>query len=184
MQLGASDVAWEVPNVQVESTPAAAHVRVGWYRSVCNIPHAFGVCSFADELARAAKKDPKAFLEELIGPPRKVDLTALGVKDWNYGKDKALYPIETARMRHVLDLAARRAGLGTRAAGGRAGHRRAPEFRDLCASVVEVAIGTDAGVGAAGVDSGRCGFAANPDRVRSQMEGAAIMGIGNAITGR
>ena len=29
-----------------------------------------------------------------------------------------------------------------------------------------------------------CGFAANPDRIRSQMEGAAIMGIGNAIYGQ
>jgi isoquinoline 1-oxidoreductase beta subunit len=28
-----------------------------------------------------------------------------------------------------------------------------------------------------------CGFAANPDRVRSQMEGAAIMGLSNAIYG-
>jgi len=67
---------------------------------------------FLDFLARAAKKDPKVFLEELIGASRHVDLTALGVKDWNYGKDKALYPLDTARMRHVLDLAASKAGWG------------------------------------------------------------------------
>jgi isoquinoline 1-oxidoreductase beta subunit len=45
------------------------HVRIGWYRSVYNIPHAFAVCSFADELAVAAGKDPVDYLRELIGPP-------------------------------------------------------------------------------------------------------------------
>ena len=44
LQMGASDVPWDVPNLQVESCKAAAHVRVGWYRSVCNIGHAFAVC--------------------------------------------------------------------------------------------------------------------------------------------
>ena len=186
MQLGASDVAWDVPNVQVESTPAKAHVRVGWYRSVSNIPHAFAVCSFADELARAAKKDPKAFLEELIGPARHVDLTALGVKDWNYGKDKTLYPIDTARMRHVLDLATSKAGWGRTlpkdSALGVAVHR---SFLTYVASVVEVAIGADRRLSVPKVWMAvDCGFAANPDRVRAQMEGAAIMGLGNAIYGQ
>ncbi len=186
MQLGASDVAWDVPNVQVESTPAKAHVRVGWYRSVCNIPHAFAVCSFADELARAAKKDPKVFLEELIGPARHVDLTALGVKDWNYGKDKALFPIDTARMRHVLDLAATKAGWGRALPKGHAlGIAVHRSFVTYVASVVEVAIGADRRISVPRVWMAvDCGFAANPDRIRSQMEGAAIMGIGNAIYGQ
>ena len=186
MQLGASDVAWDVPNVQVESTPAKAHVRVGWYRSVSNIPHAFAVCSFADELARAAKKDPKVFLEELIGPARHVDLTALGVKDWNYGKDKALFPIDTARMRHVLDLAAKKAGWGRALPKGHAlGIAVHRSFVTYVASVVEVAIGADRRISVPRVWMAvDCGFAANPDRIRSQMEGAAIMGIGNAIYGQ
>lgn len=186
MQLGASDVAWDVPNVQVESTPAKAHVRVGWYRSVSNIAHAFGVCSFADELARAAKKDPKAFLEELIGPPRHVDLTALGVKDWNYGKDKALFPLDTARMRHVLDLAAKKAGWGRALPKGHAlGIAVHRSFVTYVASVVEVAIGADRRISVPRVWMAvDCGFAANPDRIRAQMEGAAIMGIGNAIFGQ
>ena len=186
MQLGASDVAWDVPNVQVESTPAKAHVRVGWYRSVSNIPHAFAVCSFADELARAAKKDPKVFLEELIGPARHVDLTALGVKDWNYGKDKAQFPLDTARMRHVLDLAAKKAGWGRALPKGHAlGIAVHRSFLTSVASVVEVAIGADRRISVPRVWMAvDCGFAANPDRIRSQMEGAAIMGIGNAIYGQ
>ena len=186
MQLGASDVAWDVPNVQVEATPAAAHVRVGWYRSVSNIPHAFAVCSFADELARAAKKDPKVFLEELIGPSRHVDLTALGVKEWNYGKDKALYPLDTARMRHVLDLVTAKAGWGRALPKGHAlGVAVHRSFLTYVAAVVEVAIGADRRLSVPRVWMAvDCGFAANPDRVRAQMEGSAIMGIGNAIYGQ
>ena len=161
-------------------------MRVGWYRSVSNIPHAFAVCSFADELARAAKKDPKVFLEELIGTPRQVDLTALGVKDWNYGKDKALYPIETARMRHVLDLVATKAGWGRALPKGRAlGIAVHRSFLTYVAAIVEVAIGADRKLSVPRVWMAvDCGFAANPDRVRAQMEGAAIMGLGNAIYGQ
>jgi len=42
---------YDIPNVRCENGAAANHVRIGWYRSVFNIPHAFAVCSFADELA-------------------------------------------------------------------------------------------------------------------------------------
>jgi isoquinoline 1-oxidoreductase subunit beta len=56
--------------VRCENGAAANHVRIGWYRSVYNIPQAFAVCSFADELAVAAGKDPVEYLRELLGPPR------------------------------------------------------------------------------------------------------------------
>ncbi len=186
MQLGASDIAWDVPNVQVETCKANAHVRVGWYRSVSNIPHAFAVCSFADELARAAGKDPKAFLADLIGPARHVNLDALGVKEWNYGKDKTLYPIDTARMRHVLDLVATRAQWGRTMPKGRAlGIAVHRSFLTYVAAVVEVAVASDGRLSVPKVWMAvDCGFAANPDRVKSQMEGAAIMGLGNAIFGQ
>ena len=186
MQLGASDVPWDVPNLQVESCKAPAHVRVGWYRSVCNIGHAFAVCSFADELARAAKKDPKAFLDELIGPPRIVDLDALGVKEWNYGRDKKAFPLDTARMRHVLDLATTKAGWGKPLPKGRAlGVAVHRSFVTYVAAVVEVAVAADGRLSIPNVwMAADCGFAANPDRVRSQMEGAAIMGLANAIYGQ
>ena len=53
---------------------AKAHVRIGWLRSVCNIYHAFAVCSFADELAHEAGADPRDYLLRLAGPSRKVNL--------------------------------------------------------------------------------------------------------------
>jgi isoquinoline 1-oxidoreductase subunit beta len=62
LQQGVTDMPYAIANVRCENGPAANHVRIGWYRSVYNIPHAFAVCSFADELAAAAGKDPIEYL--------------------------------------------------------------------------------------------------------------------------
>src|SRR5262245_40307153 len=68
-----ADVPFEVANLRVENGEAAAMTRLGWFRSVSNIPHAFAVQSFVAEMAAAAGKDPKDYLLELIGSPRIVD---------------------------------------------------------------------------------------------------------------
>jgi Molybdopterin-binding domain of aldehyde dehydrogenase len=91
--------------------------------------------------------------------------------------------LDTARMRHALDLATSEAGWGRAMPEGHAlgvaAHR---SFLTYVAAVVEVAVGADRRLAVPrvwmAVDRG---FAANPDRVRAQMEGAAIMGLGNAI---
>jgi isoquinoline 1-oxidoreductase subunit beta len=64
---GLEDMLLDVPNVRIENCPAQNHIRVGWMRSVANIYHAFGICSFADEMAIAAGRDSKDYLLELIG---------------------------------------------------------------------------------------------------------------------
>src|SRR6266404_5078448 len=73
MAMGWSDVPFDLPNHRAENGEASAHVRIGWLRSVANIYHAFGVQSFANELAYAAGRDPLDYLLSLIGPPRIVD---------------------------------------------------------------------------------------------------------------
>jgi len=57
-----------------ENGPATTHMRIGWFRSVANIYHAFGIHSFADELAHAAGRDPLDYLLQLLGPdPRRAE---------------------------------------------------------------------------------------------------------------
>ncbi|HKV40530.1 MAG TPA: molybdopterin cofactor-binding domain-containing protein, partial [Blastocatellia bacterium] len=77
MNMGWSDVPFAVPNMRAENGPAAAHVRIGWLRSVANIYHAFAVSSFADELAHAAGRDPLDYLLSLVGPDRILDRKSL-----------------------------------------------------------------------------------------------------------
>ena len=37
---------FDIPNIRVENPEAAAHTRIGWFRSVSNIPHAFAIQCF------------------------------------------------------------------------------------------------------------------------------------------
>jgi isoquinoline 1-oxidoreductase beta subunit len=183
LQQGVVDMPYAIANVQCENGPAANHVRIGWYRSVFNIPHAFAVCSFADELAAAAGRDPLDYLRELIGEPRDIDLRALGVDYPNYGASLDLYPIDTGRMRAVLDLAAEKSGwsgkLPARQGRGIAVHR---SFLTYVAVVAQVAVSSDGQVTVPRIDMAvDCGLVVNPDRVRAQIEGAAIMAISNAL---
>ena len=70
------------------------------------------------------------------------------------------------------------------AEGPRPRHRRAPSFVSYVATVVEVAIDTRASNGAVRVDTAiDCGTFVNPERIESQIEGAAIMGLSLAKYG-
>src|SRR5258708_3925648 len=68
--MGLVNVPFLIPNLRIENPEAEAHTRIGWYRSVSNIPHAFAIQSFVAELAAAAGRDPKDYLLELVGPAR------------------------------------------------------------------------------------------------------------------
>jgi isoquinoline 1-oxidoreductase beta subunit len=97
-----------IPNLRIENPAADAHVRIGWYRSVSNIPHAFAIQSFVAELAAAAGRDPKDYLLELIGPARRIDPSAIG-DTWNYTESSKLYPVDTGRLRRVIETVAGKA---------------------------------------------------------------------------
>ena len=184
---GITDMPFAVANLQCENGPAAAMARIGWYRSVINIPHAFAIWSFADELAHAAGKDPKEFLLQLIGPDRIIDMTRAGLvaKPSNYDRSFEEYPIDTARYRKVLEVVAEKSGWGTPLKGGRGRgisvHR---SFLSYVATVFEVEVKADGTVTIPRADVAiDAGVVVNPERVRAQMEGATIMGIGNTLYG-
>ena len=115
-------------------------MRIGWLRSVANIYHAFAVQCFADELAHLAGRDPFDYLLDLIGPPRILDLN--GADYPNYGAAYQSYPVDTGRLRRVLELAAEKSGWAKRKPGdgtgwGIAVHR---SFVSYVATVVQVEV--------------------------------------------
>lgn len=118
LAMGAVDVPFAIPNIRVENPEAQAHTRIGWFRAVFNIPHAFAVQSFVGELAAAARRDPKDYLLELIGPDRLIDAASMS-DEWLYGEDPKLYPFDTGRLRRVIEKAASEADWGRRLPQGR-----------------------------------------------------------------
>jgi len=109
--MGVINVPFAIPNIRIENPPATAHTRIGWFRSVSNIPHAFAVQSFVAELAAAAGRDPKDFLLDVIGPARRISPKTLG-DTWNHGESPEQYPVDTGRLRRVVETVAREAGWG------------------------------------------------------------------------
>jgi len=178
LSMGAINVPFAIANVRIENPEAKAHTRIGWFRSVSNIPHAFAVQSFVAELAAAAGRDHKDYLLELIGPARKIDPTTLG-DAWNHSESPALYPVDTGRLRQVITAATQAAGWGkTLPAGHGLGLAAHYSFLTYVAVVIEAAVDKDGKLGIPRVDIAvDCGARINPERIRSQMEGACIMGL-------
>ncbi|MBR0714979.1 molybdopterin cofactor-binding domain-containing protein [Bradyrhizobium liaoningense] len=182
--MGLVDMPFEIANISCENPEAAAHTRIGWFRSVSNIPRAFAVQSMVGEIAQATGRDPKDMLLELIGSPRIIKLDS--VKDlWNYGEPYDSYPIDTARMRKVVELVAEKGEWGRSLPKGRglgiAVHR---SFVSYIATIVEVAVDDKGKLTIPRVDTAiDCGTYVNPERIHSQIEGAAIMGLSLAKYG-
>ncbi len=185
--MGLADMPFEIPNVRCEDCKALAHTRVGWYRSVSNIPRAFAVQSIAAELAHELGVDQKDFLLELIGAPRVIDPKAAGLPEdfWNYGEPYEEFPNDTGRLRQVVELAAEKAGWGKSLPAGEglgiAVHRSFVSYVAIAVhakvesrgrlQVPEVHVALD------------CGYVVNPERVRSQMQGACVFGLSAALHG-
>ncbi|SFW43567.1 MULTISPECIES: xanthine dehydrogenase family protein molybdopterin-binding subunit [Pseudomonas] len=182
--MGVTNMAYAIPNLRLENPEAVAHARVGWYRSVSNIPHGFAIQSFIDELAHKAGQDPLKYQVKLLGPDRKIDPRTLS-EEWNYGESPERYPIDTARIRTVLETAAKAAGWGRKLPKGRGlGLAVHYSFVTYVAAVLEVEVKDDGTVIVHKADIAvDCGPQINPERIRSQFEGACVMGLGNAMVG-
>ncbi len=182
MGLGWNNLPFDIPNHRAENGPADAHVRIGWLRSVANIYHAFAIHSFADELANAANKDSVQYLLELIGPSRIVPLP--GAPDEL--EEQKLYPLDTSRLRRVVEVVAEKSGWGKRSSGkghgfGIAAHR---SFLTYVATVVEVEVDNNGDVKIPNVWTAvDAGTVVAPDNVRNQIEGAANFGASLAMFG-
>ena len=110
--MGLVDMPFDIKNISIENGEAEAHTKIGWWRSVSNVPHGFAIQSFVAELAHAAGKDQKEFLLDLIGPARILDVPQK-VKDfWDYGENPEVYPIDTGPAAQRSRTGRREVGLG------------------------------------------------------------------------
>src|SRR5437660_7287332 len=180
--MGLVNVPFVIPNLRIENPAAEAHVRIGWYRSVSNIPHAFAIQSFVTELAAAAGRDPLDYLLELIGPGRRIDSRKID-DSWNYTESPDLYPFDTGRLRQVIDTAAQHAGWGKQLPAGQGlGIAAHYSFVTYVAAVVQVAVNEKGEIAIPQVDVALdSGAQVNPEPLRAQVEGACVMGVGNAL---
>ena len=122
---------------------------------------------------------------QLIGSDRKLDPPNQGFPDnfWDYGEVYDEYPIDTIRLKNVLKLAAEKGGWGKSMPKGEglgiAVHR---SFVTYVATCVHVKVGDDGKITVPEMHMAvDCGYAANPERIRSQMEGSAVQGMGIAL---
>ncbi|UQG58045.1 MULTISPECIES: molybdopterin cofactor-binding domain-containing protein [unclassified Marinobacter] len=180
--MGFNTMPFNIPAIRLENPPAPAHVRIGWFRSVYNLPHAWAIQSFAHEMAVAAGKDHRDYVLDLLGPARKIHNLTVG-DGWNYGEDPDLHPIDIGRMRRVIERATAEAGWGRKTGKGRGlGLAFHNSFVSYTAIVFDVEVDDKGKLTIHRADIAfDCGPQANPERIRSQMEGSCVMGIGVAL---
>ena len=165
----AAFIPYQTPNYRIEYTLAKSSVPRAWWRSVEHSTSGFVVESFVDELANSAGADPLEFRLRLIGDDRKIP---------DFTNPKEGKPLDTARLKGVLRLAAEKADWGKPLPKGVfrgiAGYY---SFESYTAAVAEASV-TDGAVKVRRiVYAVDCGRPINPEGVRAQVESAAIYGL-------
>ena len=163
-------IPYTTPNIRIEYTLAHSSAPRAWWRSVEHSSSGFVMESFVDELAHAAGEDPLAFRLKLIGDSRKIPQFGEGREDY--------HPLDTARLKGVLQLAAEKAGWNKPLPKGQGrGIAGFYSFFSYVAAVTEVSASSapyDVKRIICAVD---CGRAVNPNGVLAQVESAAIYAL-------
>jgi isoquinoline 1-oxidoreductase beta subunit len=156
---GAANIAYAIPNVFVDSVLIETAVPIGWWRSVYASQNAYATECFVDEVAATLHRDPVALRRELLA--------------------------KSPRHLAVLNLAASRAGWGTRLAAGHGrGIALCESFGSIVAEAAEVSVGPGGEPRAhrvvCAVD---CGMTVNPGLIEQQFESAVAVALTAALKG-
>ncbi len=185
LQLGMVDMPFDIANISCESHEAPAKTRIGWLRSVSNIQHAFAIGSMLDEIATYRKVDPLTNLLELLGPDRTIPFDEL-MKDFgNYGEPLEKFPMQTSRLRGVIELVAEKSGWGRSLPKGEGmGICAHKSFLTYVACVVHVKVDEAGKLTIPAVHYAvDCGVVVNQNSVKNQFEGGAIFASSLALKG-
>jgi isoquinoline 1-oxidoreductase beta subunit len=149
---------YDIPNIHVEYHDPGVGIPTGYWRSVGLSQNTFFAESFVDELAVAAGKDPVALRRRLFA--------------------------KSPRLLAVLDLAAEKAGWGTRLPAGRfRGVAAVSGFGSFNAQVAEISIEQGKVRVHRVVCAVDCGRVVNPSGVIQQVQGAMVYGLSAALRG-
>ena len=149
---------YDIPNQLIQFHDTNTPLKQGSYRALASTANNFARETHMDELAHELKIDPLEF---------------------------RLKNLKDARLRAVLEAAAKKFGWGSKPANGRGvGIACGSEKGGYVATAVELTV--DRGNGAVkllrAVSAFECGAILNPDHLKSQVEGCVVMGIGGALT--
>jgi len=167
-----STIPYTTPNIRIEYTLAESSAPRAWWRSVEHSSSGFVMESFIDELAHSAGQDPLAFRLKLIGSDRKIPQF----------DDEKEPPLDTARLKGLLRLAAEKASWGRPLPKGQGrGIAAFYSFNSYTSCVAEVSVEKGSVKLNRVVYAVDCGRPINPDGVRAQIESAAIYGLSAAM---
>lgn len=154
---GAANLAYQVPNLQVELHTVNQPVPVQWWRSVGHTHTGFSTEVMIDRLAHVAGKDPVEYRMALLK--------------------------KHPRHQGVLKLAAEKAGWErTLPPGHFHGVAVHESFNTVVAQITEIALQDDGNYRVERVTCAvDCGVAVNPDIIRAQMEGGIGYGLSPAL---
>ena len=182
--MGHADNPYQVPNVSIENGKAMAKTRIGWFRVVSNIPRAWAHQTFQSEVAAELGRDELEYMLEVMGEDREIDYEMENYPDnhWDYGEHKGVYKFDVGRLKNVLRLAADKSAYGSSLPEGEgvglAAHRSFLTYVGVAAHVKVV----DGQIRVPQMDIAvDAGFVAMPERVESQIQGAAVMGMTAAM---
>jgi isoquinoline 1-oxidoreductase beta subunit len=162
-------VPYKSPNIRIEYTLAHSSAPRAWWRSVEHSSSGFVVESFVDELAATAGQDPLQFRLKLIGDSRAIP---------QFGAGQDAPPLDTGRLKGVLQLAAEKAGWGKELPEGEGrGIAGFFSFDTYTAAVAEVSVQPRNLKIKRLVCAVDCGRVVNPNGVRAQVESAAIYAL-------
>jgi nicotinate dehydrogenase subunit B len=161
-------IKYDIPNQNIQYHPSQSPLRQGSYRALAATANHFARETHIDELAHSVNMDPLAF---------------------------RLKNIKDARLRAVLEAAAKAFGWGSTKTSGTRGFGIACGFEkgDYIATCAEVAILPTIARSVKGGSVGRrvkiirvveafeCGAIVNPNHLKNQIEGAITMSIGGAM---
>jgi isoquinoline 1-oxidoreductase len=160
---------YDIPNQKIGFHGSRSPLRQGSYRALAATANHFARESHMDELAHAVHMDPLEFRLKNLKDPRLRAVLEAAAKQFGWGTLHSPFPTRGGKGRGEADR-----GFGI--AGG-------SEKGSFVATCAEISV--DRSKGKVKVErlvmAFECGAILNPDHLKNQIEGAAVMGLGGAL---